>query len=74
MFIHLLPERGENFFCGAHADVSAEECGFELAQKLGIDGTVAGEKLLDFRGEFRLRLADGVFEALEECRLGWSEE
>ena len=74
MFVDLLAQGGEDFFGGAHADVGAEQCGFELLQKLGVDGAIAGEDLLDSRGELRLRFADGIFQALEERGFGWSEE
>jgi hypothetical protein len=74
VLIDLLAERGEDFFCGANADVLAEQCGLELVQKLGVDGTIARKDLLDFRRELRLRLADGIFQALEERGFGWSEE
>ena len=74
VLVDLLTESGENFFCGADADVGAEQCGFELAQKLGIDGAIARKDLLDFRRKLRLRFADGIFQALEERGFGWSEE
>ena len=74
VLVDLLAERGEDFLCGANADVGAEQCGLELTQKLGVDGAIAGEYLLDFRRELRLRLADRVLQALEERGFGWSEE
>jgi len=74
VLVDLLAKGGEDFFCGANADVSAEQCGLELMQKLGIDGAIASKYLLDFRRELRLRLADGIFQALEERGFGWSEE
>jgi hypothetical protein len=74
VFVDLLAQGGQNFFGGLHADVGAEKSGFELAEQLGIDGTVAGEDLLDAGGEFRARLADGIFQAFEKRGFGWSEE
>ena len=74
VFVYLLAEGGEDFFGGAHAEVGAEQRGFELLQKFGIDGAVAGEQLFDARGKFRARFADGVFQPLEERGFGWSEE
>ncbi len=50
VLVHLLAQRGEDFLGGAHAEVSAEQRGFELFQQLGIDGAVAREQLFDARG------------------------
>jgi hypothetical protein len=44
-----------------------------LGEKLGIHGPVAGENLLDARGQLSTRLGDGILQTLEERRLGFSE-
>ena len=49
VLVDLLAKSLENFFGGLHADIGAEQRGFKLAQKLGIDGAVAGENLFDGR-------------------------
>ena len=42
---------------------------FELLQQLGINGAVAGEQLLDARGQLGARFADGLLQPFEERRL-----
>ncbi len=74
VLVHLLAEGGEDFFGGAHAEVGAEQRGFELLQQLGVNGAIAGEELFDARGKFRASFADGIFQPFEECGFGWSEE
>ena len=66
VFVYLLAQRDDDFFCGAHADVGGEQGIFELAQQLGVNGAVAGEQLLDARGQLGARLADGLLQPLEE--------
>ena len=74
MVVHLLAERGQDFLGGAHTEVGAEQCGFELFQQFGIDRAITGEQLLDTRGKLRASFADGIFQALQERRFGWSEQ
>ena len=74
VFVHLLAQRGEDFFGGAHAEVGAEQRGFQLLQQFGIDGAIAGEQLFDARGKLRASFADGIFQPLEERGFWWSEE
>ena len=66
MLIHLLTQRGDDFLGGAHADVGGEKGGFELFQQLWIDGAVAGEQLLDARGQLGARLCDRLLQPFEE--------
>ena len=66
VFVHLLAERGEHFLGGAHADIRAEQRGFELFQQLGIDRAVAGQQLLDARGKLGARLGDRLLQAVEK--------
>src|SRR5580658_9032036 len=74
VFVHLLAQGGEDFFGGAHAEVGAEQRGFQLLQQLGVNGTVAGEQLFDAGGKFRTSFADGIFQPFEERGFWWSEE
>ena len=46
-----------------------EQRGFELLQQLGVNGPVAGEQLLDARGQLGARFADRLLQPLEERRL-----
>ncbi len=66
MFVYLLAQRGDDFFGGADADVGGEKGVFELVQQLGVNGAVAGEQLLDARGQLGARLADRLFQPFEE--------
>ncbi len=74
VLVDLLAQRGQDFFSGAHAEVGAEQRGFELTEQFGIYGAVARKDLFDARGKFRAGLADGVLQAFEECGFGRSEE
>ena len=74
VFVHLLAQGGQDFLGGAHAQVGAEQSGFELLQQLGIHGAVASEELLDAGGKFRASFADGIFQPFEKCGFGWPEE
>ena len=74
VFVHLLAERGEDFFGGADAKVCAEQRGFQLLQQFGVNRAVAGKQLFDAGGKFRASFADGIFQPLEERGFWWSEE
>ena len=74
MFVHLLAQRGEDFFGGAHAQVRAEQRGFELLQQLGIDGAVARENCSTRAASSVRVFRDGLFQPLEKRRFGLAKE
>ena len=51
-----------------------EQRGFELLQQLRVDGPVAGQQLLDARGEFRARFGDRLLQPVEKRGLGFSKQ
>ena len=64
----------QDFAGGAHAEVGSEQCDFELRQQRRVDLPVAGQQILDARGQLRARLAHRLLEPLQQRGLGFSEQ